>query len=53
MHITGILYDSRAASVGIVFSIGGCVTATTTTTPVLGLLVGLYEPKFIAHWGGG
>ena len=32
VHITGILYDARAASVGIVSSIGGCVPATTTTT---------------------
>ena len=31
VHITGILYDSRAAPVSIVFSIGGCVSTTTST----------------------
>jgi len=32
VHITGHLYNSRAASLGIHSSIGGCVSATTTTT---------------------
>ena len=32
VHITGILYDSGAAPVSIVVSIGGCVSTTTTKT---------------------
>jgi hypothetical protein len=35
MHITGILYHSRAASLGMLSSIGGCVSRTTTTTVAL------------------
>jgi hypothetical protein len=35
MHITGILCHSRAASLGILSSIGGCVSRTTTTTVAL------------------
>ena len=31
MHIAGILYHSRAASLGILSSIGGCVSTTTST----------------------
>jgi hypothetical protein len=32
MHITDTLYHSRAAALGMLSSIGGCVSTTTTTT---------------------
>ena len=35
MHITGILYHSRAASLAILSSTGWCVSRTTTTTIAL------------------